>query len=160
MSSIEVRVAGKYRVGALIARGSFCDIYAGRNVLSNIDVVIKAEPTKVSVPSLPREEAVLRALQGCLAIPTLHHFEKSKDYYFLVEDQLGLSLEDYFNQCGRKFSLKTVLMLAEQLLGTLEFIHSKGVLYRDLSSENLLMGLGKKNHLVFFTDFGLSVFEH
>jgi len=50
-------------------------------------------------------------------IPNIKWFGVEGDYNVLVMDLLGPSLEEMFNFCSRKLSLKTVLMLAEQMVG-------------------------------------------
>jgi serine/threonine protein kinase len=52
--------------------------------------------------------------------------------------------------------MKTVLMLADQLIQRIEYTHSKSYIHRDIKPENFLMGLGKKSNTVFVIDFGLS----
>ncbi len=47
----------------------------------------------------------------CTGIPNLHWFGIEGDYNVMVIDLLGPSLEDLFSFCGRKFSLKTVVIL-------------------------------------------------
>ena len=69
---------------------------------------------------------------------------------------LGPSLEDLFNYCGRLFSLKTVLMLADQIIARLQYIHSKNVIHQDIKPENFLMGVGKQGNCVYATDLGLA----
>merc|ERR1712093_123922 len=60
------------------------------------------------------------------------------------------------NFCGRKYSLKTTLMLADQMVSRIEFVHSKNFLHRDIKPDNFLMGTGKKGHHVYVIDFGLA----
>jgi hypothetical protein len=53
----------------------------------------------------------------CVAnIPSFHYFVEEDEDSTLVMDLLGPSLEDLFNYCGRKFSLKTVILLADQMV--------------------------------------------
>jgi casein kinase 1 len=51
-----------------------------------------------------------------VGIPNVHYYIESNEYNFMVIDLLGLSLEDLFNNCGRRLSLKSVIMIAEQMV--------------------------------------------
>eukprot|EP00069_Balaena_mysticetus_P017863 bmy_02228T0 len=95
---------------------------------------------------------------GSLAvgIPTIRWCGAEGDYNVMVMELLGPSLEDLFNFCSRKFSLKTVLLLADQMISRIEYIHSKNFIHRDVKPDNFLMGLGKKGNLVYIIDFGLA----
>ncbi len=102
------------------------------------------------------EKETYEALSGGVGIPRVRWFGQECDYYALVHDLLGPSLEDLFNYCGRKFSLKTVLLIADQAIARIEYIHSKGFLHRDIKPDNFLVGIGRQGNTLYTIDFGLA----
>ncbi|VAH76955.1 unnamed protein product [Triticum turgidum subsp. durum] len=114
------------------------------------------ENVKTKHPQLLYESKLYRVLQGGTGISNVKWFGVEGDYNVLVMDVLGPSLEDLFSFCNRKLSLKTVLMLADQMINRVEFIHSKSFLHRDIKPDNFLMGLGKRANQVYMIDFGLA----
>jgi len=113
---MELRVGHKYRLGRKIGSGSFGDIYLGTNIASNEEVAIKLECVRTKHPQLHIESKIYRMMQGGVGIPLIKWCGAEGDYNVLVMDLLGPSLEDLFNFCSRKFSLKTVLLLADQMV--------------------------------------------
>lgn len=56
-------------------------------------------------------------------IPEMKWCGSEGDYNVMVMELLGPSLEDLFNFCSRRFSLKTVLLLADQMVKNITCIY-------------------------------------
>ena len=145
----------------LLGSGSFGETYKGRNIILNIDIAIKCESIKgKNHQRLKYESSVLNYLQvgkypPPKGIPALYDFLTSGNYYYMMMELLGPSLEDLFDICQNKFSLKTILSLGDQMLCRIEFLHSMNLIHRDIKPDNFLMGLNDNKSIVYICDFGL-----
>ncbi|KAH0848426.1 hypothetical protein HID58_090471 [Brassica napus] len=135
---MEPRVGNKFRLGRKIGSGSFGEIYLGTDIQTNEEVAIKL---------MEIYEADTYYVNVGSGVPNIKWYGVEGEYNVLVIDLLGPSLEDLFNFCSRKLSLKTVLMLADQM---------RSFLHRDIKPDNFLMGLGRRANQVYIIDFGLA----
>jgi serine/threonine protein kinase len=152
-------IGDKYYIKNKIGCGSFGEIYLGEDIHTHDFVAIKLELSDAKHQLLQYEVQVYKIINKNndeLGIPKLLWYGTQNSYNIMVIEHLGSSLEDLFNLCGRRFSLKTTLMLADQMLSLIQYIHSKNYIHRDIKPENFLMGIGNKKHCVHIIDFGLS----
>ncbi|KAJ8660860.1 hypothetical protein O0I10_003504 [Lichtheimia ornata] len=147
-----------YKVGRKIGEGSFGIIYEGTNLISNQQIAIKFESRKSEAPQLRDEYRTYKILSGVDGIPAAYYFGQDGMYNVLVLDLLGPSLEDLFDMCSRRFSVKTVAMLARSMISRVQSIHERNLIYRDIKPDNFLIGRPNTDlaNKVFMVDFGMA----
>lgn len=158
MTVMELHVGEKFRLRRKIGSGSCGEVFSGRNAETGEQVAIKLEKIESKRPMLGHEAHLYNALKGEVGVPKMHWHGTESEYNVIVMDRLGPSMQNLFDACDRKFSLKTVLMIADQMITRVEQVHAKDYLHRDIKPDNFLIGghqVGKAG-LVHIIDFGLS----
>ncbi|MEH1802960.1 MAG: serine/threonine-protein kinase [Nostoc sp.] len=99
---------------------------------------------KLQHPQIPRFHASLQVKIG------------AKDFFFLVQDYVDgdnyYQLLEQRESQGKTFSEEEVITLLQQILPVLSYIHSRDVVHRDISPDNLIWR--RSDHLPVLIDFG------
>ena len=142
----------KYRCIKKLGEGSFGMIYKAE--YNDEYFALKFEDRLKGSNLLESEAAIMSYLKGP-NIPYVKSFGFSGNYQILIMQLLGKSLEDIFT-IKKKFSLKTICLLAFQMISVLEYIHNKHIIHRDIKPDNFVMGLDDLSQFCYLLDFGLA----
>lgn len=153
---MEIIVGNRFTISRRIGGGSFGDIFCGTDMQKKKEVAIKLEPSRTKSPQLELEHKIYKILEGGVCVPHVYWYGSESKYNILVMDRLSTSLEDIFERRKSTFSLKTVLMLADQMLSCIEFVHKRNLVHRDIKPDNFMMGTATNINQVYIIDFGLS----
>jgi serine/threonine protein kinase len=138
-----------------LGKGGFGQLYLGRNIHENIFIAIKVEEQNPR-SRLAYEFQILKEISEGDGIPKVYKLHRGKKHNYLIMQLLGKSLDKLFVDMKKKFSIKTVCMLAYQMVQRVEYVHSRGYIHRDIKPGNFLMGKNLDNKKLFIIDFGLS----
>ena len=137
--------------------GSFGQIYKGINLKTKEEVAIKIESKNIETPQLIHESKILKALNDGDGFPKVYLVTPLDDVLIMVMELLGENLQKLLmNSPHKKFTLKTTLMLAIQILSRIKTLHENNYIHRDIKPENFTIGLKKYKNTIYMIDYGLT----
>lgn len=82
-------------------------------------------------------------------------FQENQTAYIVMEYLDGMTLKEYINESGGRIPEEEALCLSEGLFEAVKSIHSKGILHRDISPDNIFI---LKDRRIKVLDFGAARF--
>ena len=150
-----VRSIAGYDIRGKLGSGAFGKIFLGMNKM-NEKVAIKKEQRSKGLSHLSTEASVYKKIGKEQGIPECKFYITDSDTAYLGLELLGPNVADLMQHLGTKLSLKTVLMIADQLLTILQILHHNNFIHCDIKPENLVIGHRKQARFIYLIDYGLA----
>ncbi|KAL5501438.1 hypothetical protein ACEPAH_8698 [Sanghuangporus vaninii] len=161
MASDDIRIRVPSRIAnwfleECLGSGYSGSIWRATNPFTGQTAAIKVQDVGHECPTNRYERNFYPSLQGGTGMPTLWAAGVQGDYDYLVIDLLGASLDSLYRRNGKKMDLRSTICIAMQVIQRLEFMHSRGILHRDIQLGNCVVGLGTDKGTIYMIDFGFS----
>ena len=145
-----------YKIGRSIGHGAFGKVNIALHILSGHIVAIKSfNKIKKTFPThkILYEIKLLKKLRNHRNIVKyFEHFENEKHFCIVMENISGGNLLGAINKMS-KFSEQMAKIIFKQLIETIKYLHSIGIVHRDIKPDNILIEL---DNTIKLCDFGVS----
>lgn len=156
MSFMPDDVIGGFKIVKMIGHGGFGDIYAVRGSESGNLYAMKIEMIGASNRGIYNEIRILQKLQGSPYFPRIIATGETDNCRYLVLELLGPSLSKILrSKSQHKLSTVSALRVGKEMLKSIQQLHKKGILHRDIKPGNYLI----RSDMVYpicLIDFGLA----
>ncbi|PPQ62849.1 hypothetical protein CVT24_000543 [Panaeolus cyanescens] len=154
----------KWMKGSLIGKGSYGKVYIAFNATTGETMAVKQveqpqtpsdhmkEPIKKMVQALKEENQTLKRLNHPNIVLYLGYEENPDTVNIFLEYVPGGTIHSCLEKHGI-FHEEVTKSFATQVLDGLRYLHSKGIIHRDLKSENVLV---EPHGVCKISDFGIS----
>lgn len=149
-------INNQYLIEEFIGKGSFGKVFKALDKINNNIVAIKLEDNTDKDNQYLYEEYKIYSKMNHNSIPKVFYYGQYKQSNILVMSYLGNNLGTLFKFCNKQFSIKTLSMIMIQIIDILEYIHSNGMIHKDIKPENILIGHKNNKNKIYLIDFGLS----
>jgi len=148
-----------YQIIRKLGEGGMGEAWLARDLVLERDVAIKfLNPLLTREPEFAerfmREARIQAKLTHSNIVSLFTFFELEEQYYMVLEYAPGITLRELIGKTG-PIPEKRVLGIFHQLLGALEYTHSKGIVHRDMKPSNIM--IDESHHdAVKVMDFGIA----
>lgn len=150
----------RYRIEKVIGEGGFGITYAGIRISDGLRVAIKEYFPAQPEPEAIKEKGLQHFLHEAEILQKYSYLEgmvtvidtctANQTAYIVMEFVEGITLAQYVRENGT-FGYDELLALMTPIMKSLSQIHRQGVIHRDISPENIQIGLDNRFYLL---DFG------
>ena len=138
-------IAKKYTIQKRLGYGAFHEIWKAIKLKNKREYAIKFEEINSKNKFLYEECRIYlwfhsESTVKTQAIPRVYYYGTEENKNIMIMDLLGPNLKVLFEKTGKKFSIKTVLMLADQMIKVIQYVHSRRIIHRDIKPDNFNIG--------------------
>uniref|UniRef100_A0A6J0SLD0 Serine/threonine-protein kinase PLK4 n=1 Tax=Pogona vitticeps TaxID=103695 RepID=A0A6J0SLD0_9SAUR len=147
-----------FKVGNLLGKGSFAGVYRAVSLKTGLEVAIKMIDKKAMhkvgmVQRVQNEVKIHCQLKHPSILELYNYFEDSNYVYLILEMCHNGEMSRYLKTRKNRFSEEEVRHFMHQIITGMLYLHTHGILHRDLTLSNLLL---TNNMNIKIADFGLA----